>query len=368
MEGRLRLLIEVNRLRVKMYGFEALNFNMKDGYLEAIVRGHKGSLLTTSDYNNLCQCETLDDIKLHMGSTDYGPYLQNEPSPLHTTVVVEKCTQKLVDDWNYMRCQASEPLATFMDYCTYGHMIDNVVLIVTGTLHERDVQELLDKCHPLGVFDSIATLAVAQNMKELYRLVLVDTPLAPYFSENLSSEDLDEMNIEIMRNTLYKAYLDDFSAFCASLGGATEEVMREMLSFEADRRALNITLNSIGTELTRDDRRKLYSNFGLLYPHGHTELAMAEDFDQIRQCVEKCPPYQAMFTKMGFGESQMLDKILYEEEVKRCADTFEQQFHYGIFFAYMRLREQEIRNIMWVSECVAQNQKNRIHDGIVYIF
>lgn len=36
--------------------------------------------------------------------------------------------------------QASEPLGTFLDYCTYGHMIDNIVLIVTGTLHERDVQ------------------------------------------------------------------------------------------------------------------------------------------------------------------------------------------------------------------------------------
>ena len=45
-------------------------------------------------------------------------------------------------------------------------------------------------------------------------------------------QDLDEMNIEIMRNTLYKAYLDDFAAFCASLGGATEEVMGELLSFE----------------------------------------------------------------------------------------------------------------------------------------
>ena len=32
-------------------------------------------------------------------------------------------------------------------------MIDNVVLIVTGTLHERDVNELLEKCHPLGMFD-----------------------------------------------------------------------------------------------------------------------------------------------------------------------------------------------------------------------
>jgi len=36
--------------------------------------------------------------------------------------------------------QAGETLGKFMDYCTYGHMIDNVVLIVTGTLHERDVQ------------------------------------------------------------------------------------------------------------------------------------------------------------------------------------------------------------------------------------
>ncbi len=41
---------------------------------------------------------------------------------------------------NHRVLQADETLATFMDYCTYGHMIDNVVLIVTGTLHERDVQ------------------------------------------------------------------------------------------------------------------------------------------------------------------------------------------------------------------------------------
>ncbi len=71
------------------------------------------------------------------------------------------------------------------------------------------------------------------------------------------------------------------------------------VDLQADRRALNITLNSIGTELTRDDRRKLYSNFGLLYPHGHYELAGAEDFDQIRSAMEKCPPYQAIFTKVG---------------------------------------------------------------------
>ncbi|KAL2532362.1 V-type proton ATPase subunit [Abeliophyllum distichum] len=44
------------------------------------------------------------------------------------------------------------------------------------------------------------------------------------------------------------------------------------------------------------------------------------------------------------------------------------KFHYGVFFAYMRLREQEIRNLMWISECVAQNQKSRVHDSVVFIF
>lgn len=78
-----------------------------------------------------------------------------------------------------------------------------------------------------------------------------------------------------------------------------------------------------------------------------------------------CPP---SCVQLGYGESQMLDKLLYEEEVRRCCQCYEQQFHYAVFYAYMRLREQEIRNIMWISECVAQDQKTRINDGIVYLF
>lgn len=94
-------------------------------------------------------------------------------------------------------------------------------------------QELKEKCHPLGVFDNMERLAVAANMTELYDLVLRDTPLGPYFSASLSSEDLDEMNLEILRNTLYKAYLDDFAKFCHEVGGATAEIMDKMMQFEA---------------------------------------------------------------------------------------------------------------------------------------
>lgn len=44
--------------------------------------------------------------------------------------------------------------------------------------------------------------------------------------------------------------------------------------------------------------------------------------------MEKYPPYQPIFSKLSYGESQMLDKAFYEEEVKRLCLSFEQQVNY----------------------------------------
>jgi len=228
--------------------------NIDDGYLEGLLRGYRSGILTSTDYANLCQCESIDDMKMHLASTDYGNFLQNEPSPISTTTLAEKCTEKLVEEFNFLKNQAVEPMATFMEYITYGYMIDNIILVITGVHHDRDTQELMQKCHPLGMFDSMATLSVATSPSELYRMVLVDTPLGPYFGECLSLDDLDEMNIEIIRNTLNKAYLEDFYAFAQKVGGSTAEVMHDILTLEADRRAINITVNSIDTELDLKQR------------------------------------------------------------------------------------------------------------------
>ena len=46
--------------------------------------------------------------------------------------------------------------------------------------------------------------------------------------------------------------------------------------------------------------------------------------------MEKYPPYSSIFQKLAFGESQMLDKAYYEEEVKRLTLSFEQQVSRGL--------------------------------------
>lgn len=57
------------------------------------MRGHKGGLLKAADYNNLSQCENLEDIKMNLAGTDYSSYLQNEPGPMRTSVIVDRCMQ-----------------------------------------------------------------------------------------------------------------------------------------------------------------------------------------------------------------------------------------------------------------------------------
>ena len=203
--------------------------------------------------------------------------------------------------------------------------------------------------------------------------------IAPYFRECLSAADLDALNIEIIRNALYKAYLEDFHNFCSSLGSPTSDIMHRILSFEADRRAINITINSFGTDLSKERRAKLFPTIGRLFPEGNNNLARADDVEQVRAAVDYIQEYHSFFESStqssaqangdndGYGDhgsASHLEDRFFAQEVHLNKLAFLQQFSYAVFYSYIKLKEQEIRSLTWIAECIAQNNRERIGEYI----
>ena len=201
-------------------------------------------------------------------------------------------------------------------------MIENVMLILKAANNGRtDVADIIEQCHPLGRFDANTMRSIAsfentpEGHSELYRTVLVETPIGKYFERYLieTKEDAKRQNAEERKNIFFspyfvryylylvfdtyisvfnivhfwvqyfcfigqqilndesttilemwltKLYLEDFYLFCKELGGDTELVMCEILETRADTTAISITLNSFNTPLNEpkhlQDRADLY--------------------------------------------------------------------------------------------------------------
>src|ERR1700742_1746970 len=85
-----------------------MTFNVDYGYLEAIVRGLRSGFLKSFEYRQLSQCETLEDVKLTMGDTDYMNVLQNL-NKLTPEIILKKCEDKFVAEFNFLQSQSAGP-------------------------------------------------------------------------------------------------------------------------------------------------------------------------------------------------------------------------------------------------------------------
>jgi V-type H+-transporting ATPase subunit d len=332
--------------------------------------------------------------------------MMDEPSPILVSTITKKCYEKLADEFNFLKAQTVEPLNTFMEFIAREKMIDNVVMIIQGALNNKAPKEMEEKIHPLGTFEGMKVIMsesfdVQGGFDDVYRIFLVDTPIGKYFEAYLeeAGREKDEMakpqdhtgagailtkqDLEIMKACLKKAWLEDFNNYCQSQGGTTAEVMGHLLNTEADFRVLLVSLNALGTAISTEDklqeRNNMYPGFGYLYPEGQNALRKAWNESTVKAAVEPYPRYQEMYDKVkqfydqesgdgNRGSYQSIEDLIYSENVKMYEMAFEQQYHYGVFFSWIKLREQEIRNIRWICNMIVLNTKDHIEGTIVPIF
>ena len=352
-------------------------FNIDDGYSEALLRGFRKSILGDQQYTALRNTTNLKDFKAVLIDTDYSDYVKdyNETDTSALKMLLKK---KLADEIDQVQSVAGPDLDKFIEMIRHKYMIDNVINIIEGIKNKTDKNVIEARNEPLGYLKEISGLLKLdyKKIEDLYEDVLIDTEVGVYFSkfleEVLASSDsknvatinnfLQGLKPEEIKNYLKKIWLEYFYHFCKTLNPTTSEIMENLLKYEADCQTIQIVYNSLAynNQFQEEERKKVIPYFGFLYPETTTQLVKCNSLEQLRQILQPFPDYYELVKEIPdpkkldeFGLQsglKTLDDLMFKESMKRYSIAFEQQFHFACFYAYIKIKEQEIKNIMLLAD------------------
>ena len=355
-------------------------FNVDDGYSEALLRGFRKSILGEQQYTALRNTQNLKDFKSVLIDTDYSDYVKDY-TETDTSALKMLLKKKLADEIDQVQSVAGPELDKFIEMIRHKYMIDNVINIIEGIKNKTDKNVIESRNEPLGYLKEISGLLKLdyKKIEDLYEDVLIDTEVGVYFSkfleEELASNDnknvatinnyLQALKPEQIKNYLKKIWLEYFYHFCKTLNPTTSEIMEDLLKYEADCQTIQIVYNSLAynNQFQEEERKKVIPYFGFLYPETTTQLIKCNSLEQLKQILQPFPDYYELVKEIPdpkkvdeFGLQtglKTLDDVMFKESMKRYSIAFEQQFHFACFYAYIKIKEQEIKNIMLLADMIS---------------
>ena len=276
------------------------------------INGRYNSLLKESDYTALKGCKTLEEMIVKLNH--YFGFINED---MGYDELRMKFVQNVLFELDEFE---NNELVYFIRY----YMICNFFNKIEGI-----------KEHILGNFPELKVLNLCRNFDDVQKLCINNCFLLRYFRDIKSFEGQKTMLI-VLKNLMDEVYINSKGYF------------KEILEHEGDRQILEICLSGKGLQ----DKIKYFPKATTLGLKQLEKLSSTTEVEEIKRIFY-------------FNDEEPIEAI-----IKRLsnvyAESFAQYNDSSCIYAYFKLKEQEIENIMWIVECMLQNAPEKMDEIILF--
>lgn len=290
-----------------------INKDMKgNNFCIGDINGRYNAILKKSDYGTLKTCKSLEEIIVKLNHHFSFINEEMEYEELRTKFV--KNVMSELNEFNM------KELEFFIEYYKIVNFFNKM----------EGIRE-----NSIGQFTELKSIDLCKSFDDVQKLCITNCFLKKYFTD-INSYDKQVTMLKVMKN-----YMD--CVYANSTG-----FLREILEHEGDRQILEICLN--GKKL--ENKRLYFPNATTLNGQQIEQLMNTSDVDEIKIIfnINDVDPIEATVRRIS---------AIYSHSFCQYDDN-------SCVYAYFKLKEQEIENIMWIIECILQDMPERMDDIIVY--
>ncbi|KAI5172595.1 V-type H+-transporting ATPase subunit d [Pancytospora epiphaga] len=294
-------------------------------FVIADINGRYNQMLKDDDYTILSHCRTFEEFIIKLNQ--HFPFI-NEDMTFTVSELRSKLYLNIVNELD--ECKAIPLLKYFIEL--------NKIQVFFTTL-ETGEEPLL-----AGAIEEFKGLSACKSFEEARKLYIQGGYLEKYFygvkiKDSEENNNIQEAMLRVVKNCLDYHY-------AKVTGGYIKEIMEA----EGDKLMIEICMN--GKQLR--NKLEYFPRAGNISWNLRSKLIECETYEELAMLV--CPGSNDPLVEMLCRVSQVY------------AGSFRQFGDLSCVYAYFRLKEQEIRNILWISECILQGDYEKIRDVVTTTF
>lgn len=310
------------------------------GYIISEINGKREEMLREEDYNALKRCDSLEEMAIKLSRRYHG---LSEGIAYTKPELKKRLLETLKADFDHYHDVEDKGIRTILNYYMDFHKIQNFFYLLQCKLQDPSLERSFDKIE-IGDFSALRTIKFSNDMDDVQRYCMENSFLKKFEQRVRFKKEFAANNFQVLQTLFFKFHIEEAYR---SLNDDMDH-MREILRLEGDRQIIEVAANTLGSkEVVGCKRMELFPDVHSMDLRTRELLSHVEGLEDMKAILS---------TRYDFDTD--ISNALIRAELGKYRESFSMYGDLSCVYSYFRMKEQEIKNILWIAECIIQNRRD----------